>query len=69
MLTDRLMDIMKLIVAFCDFTNAPKKRDEMKGHTMKRKRLLWKYNTEKKENLDQMIEVLKQKVSANMKIF
>jgi hypothetical protein len=40
------------------------KRDEIKAQNMKRIRLLRKYNTEKKENLDQMIEDLKQQVSA-----
>ena len=39
------------------------KRDEIKIQNMKRIRLLRKYNTEKKENLDKLIEELKQKVS------
>jgi hypothetical protein len=34
---------------------------------IKRARLLKKYNIEKEENLDQLIEELKQKVSANTK--
>jgi hypothetical protein len=33
---------------------------------MKRKRLLRKYHTEKEENFGQMIEELKQKISAKM---
>jgi hypothetical protein len=45
------------------------KRDEMKTQDMKRKRLLRKYHTEKKENLDQETEELKQKVSAKMQHF
>jgi len=40
------------------------KRDNRKVQNVKRTRLLEKYNTEKKENLDQVIEELKQKVSA-----
>jgi len=43
------------------------KRDNKKAKNVKRNRLLTKYNTEKKENLDQMIEELKQKVSAKTK--
>jgi hypothetical protein len=34
---------------------------------MNRKRLLRKYNVTKEDNLDQVIEELKQKVSAKMK--
>lgn len=37
---------------------------EVKTQHMKRRRLFWKYNTDKKENLDQVIEEIKQKVSA-----
>ena len=40
------------------------KRDNRKTQNIKRTRLLKKYNIEKKENLDQVIEELKQKVSA-----
>ena len=40
------------------------KRDNRKTQHVKRTRLLAKYNIEKKENLEQMIEELKQKVSA-----
>ena len=40
----------------------------MKTQNMKRKRLLRKYHTEE-ENLDQVIEELNQKVSANMQQF
>jgi hypothetical protein len=40
------------------------KRDEMKTKQIKRKRLLRKYNIEEKENLNQVTEDLKQKVSA-----
>ena len=40
------------------------KRDNRKVQNIKRTRLLKKYNIEKKENLDQVIEELKQKVSA-----
>ena len=38
------------------------KRDEMKTQNIKRKRLLRKYNIEKEENLDQVIEELRQKL-------
>jgi len=41
-------------------------RTEMKTHNMERKRLLRTYHTEKNENLNQVIEELKQKVSAKM---
>lgn len=41
------------------------KRDEI-TQNMKRKRLLRKCKTEKKENLDQVTEEVKQKVSAKM---
>jgi len=37
------------------------KRDEITAHNMKRKRLHRKYNMEKKENWDQVIEESKQK--------
>jgi len=40
------------------------KGDNRKAQNVKRTRLLTKYNTEKKENLNQVIEELKQKVSA-----
>jgi hypothetical protein len=40
------------------------KRDNRKAQNIKRIRLLKKYNIEQKENLDQLIEELKQKVSA-----
>jgi uncharacterized protein YcbK (DUF882 family) len=40
------------------------KRDNRKTQNIKRTRLLKKYNIEKKENLDQVIEEIKQKVSA-----
>jgi len=40
------------------------KIDNRKAENTKRTRLLKKYNIEKKENLDQVIEELKQKVSA-----
>jgi len=40
------------------------KRDNRKVQNVKRTRLLEKYNTEKKQNLDKVIEELKQKVSA-----
>jgi hypothetical protein len=40
------------------------KRNNRNTRNMKRKRLLRKYKTETKENLDQVIEELKQKVSA-----
>ena len=42
------------------------KRDKMKTKIMKRKRLLRKYNKEEEENLDQVIEELKQKISAKI---
>jgi hypothetical protein len=42
---------------------AETKRDDMKKQNMKRKRLLRKYNTLKKENLDEVTEELKQRVS------
>jgi len=42
------------------------KRDNRKAQNIKRTRLLKKYNIEKKENLDQLTEELKQKVSAKM---
>jgi tetrahydromethanopterin S-methyltransferase subunit B len=40
------------------------KRDNRKAQNIKRTRLLKKYSTEKKENLDKLIEELKQKISA-----
>ena len=40
------------------------RRDNRKVHNVKRTRLIKKYNTEKKENLDQVTEELKQKGSA-----
>jgi len=40
------------------------KRDNRKAQNIKRTRFLKKCNTEKKENLEQVIEELKQKVSA-----
>ena len=40
------------------------KRDKRRAQNIKRTRLLKKYNIEKKGNLDQMTEELKQKVSA-----
>jgi hypothetical protein len=40
------------------------KRNDRNTHNMKRKRLVRKYKIETKENLDQVIEKLKQKVSA-----
>jgi hypothetical protein len=40
------------------------KQDSKRVKNIKRARLLKKYNTEKEENLDQLIEELKQKVSA-----
>jgi hypothetical protein len=40
------------------------KRNDRNTHNMKRERLLRKYKIEAKENLDQVIEELKQKVSA-----
>jgi hypothetical protein len=40
------------------------KRNDRNTHNMKRERLLRKYKVEMKENLDQVIEELKQKVSA-----
>jgi hypothetical protein len=42
-----------------------RKRDNRKAQNIKRTDLFKKYNIEKKENLDQLIEELKQKVSAN----
>jgi hypothetical protein len=42
------------------------KRCDRKTQNMKRNRLLRKYNTEKKENLDQVIEELKQRISAKL---
>jgi hypothetical protein len=42
------------------------KRDEIKAQDMKRRGLLRKYNMEKKENWDELIEELKHKVSAEM---
>jgi len=41
----------------------------MKTQNMKRKRLLRKNHTEKEENLDQVVEELKQEVSAKMQRF
>ena len=43
-------------------------RDNRKAQNIKRTRLLKKYNIEKKENLDQVIEELKQKVSAKTQL-
>jgi hypothetical protein len=40
------------------------KRNDRNTHNMKRERLLRKYKIETNENLDQVIEELKQKVSA-----
>jgi len=40
------------------------KRDNRKAQNIKRTRLLKKYNIEKQENLNQLTEELKQKVSA-----
>jgi hypothetical protein len=40
------------------------KRDSRKVKNIKRARLLRKYNIEKEENLNQLMEELKQKVSA-----
>jgi len=40
------------------------KRDNRKAQNIKRTRSLKKYNIEKKENLEQWIEEVKQKVSA-----
>jgi hypothetical protein len=44
------------------------KRYEIKVQDMKRMGLLRKYNMEKKENWDEVIEELKQKVSAEMQL-
>ena len=44
------------------------RRDNRKVHNVKRTRLLKKYNTEKKGNLDQVTEELKQKVSAKTQL-
>jgi len=44
------------------------KRDNRKAQNIKRTRLLKKYNIEKKENLNQLIEKLKHKVSAKMQL-
>jgi hypothetical protein len=41
-------------------------RDDRKVMNKKRTRLLKKYNIEKQESLDQLIEELKKKVSAKM---
>jgi hypothetical protein len=41
----------------------------MKAQNMKRKRLFKKYKTEEEENLDQVTEELKQKVSSKMQRF
>jgi len=41
------------------------KTDEIKTQNVKRITLLRKYNTEENENLDKVIEELKQQVSAN----
>jgi hypothetical protein len=43
-------------------------RDNRKAQNIKRTRLLKKYNIEKKENLDQVIEELKQKISAKTRL-
>jgi len=51
--------ISERTVSFCG-----KKRDNIKVQSVKRTRLLRKYDIKKKENLDQVIEELKQKVSA-----
>ena len=45
------------------------KRDNKKVQNVNRARLLKKYNVEKKQNLDKVIEELKQKVSAKMRLF
>ena len=37
------------------------KTDKMKTHNTKRKRLLWKYNAEKKGNLAEVAEEIKQR--------
>jgi hypothetical protein len=41
----------------------------MKTKKIKRNRLLRKYNLEKEENLNQVIEELKQNISADIMIF
>jgi nucleoid-associated protein YejK len=45
------------------------KRDEMETQNMKRNRLLRKYKIEKEENLNQVTEELKQKVSSKTQRF
>jgi len=44
------------------------KRDEIKAQNVKRRELLRKYNMEKKENWYQVVEELKQKVSAKTQL-
>ena len=56
---DSINDIRKELSALVEI-----KRDNRKVQNVKRTRLLKKCNTEKKENLDQVIEELKQKFSA-----
>jgi len=56
---ESINDIRKELSALVEI-----KRDNRKAQNIKRIRLLKKYNTEKKDNLDKIIEELKQKVSA-----
>ena len=56
---ESISDIRKELSALVEI-----KRDNRKVQNVKRTRLLKKYNTEKKGNLDQVTEELKQKVSA-----
>jgi len=56
---ESINDIRKELLALVEI-----KRDNRKAQNIKRTRLLKKYNIEKKENLDQLIAELKQKVSA-----
>jgi len=58
---ESINDIRKELSALLEI-----KRDNRKTQNIKRTRLLKKYNIEKKENLDQVTEVRKQKVSARM---
>jgi len=60
---ESINDIRKELSALVEI-----KRDNRKAQNVKRTRLLKKYNLEKKEDLDQVIEELKQKVSAKTQL-
>jgi hypothetical protein len=55
-LQESVNDVRKELSALAEI-----KTDKMKTHNMKRKRLLWKYNAEKKEHLAEVTEEIKQR--------